>query len=282
MSMPALPPPRPSLVDGAERALRSWLAPGRHREGDRLPPEQELASMLGVSRGTLRTALRRLAETGEIVRRQGSGTFVGRIAAPGTLHEGLERLESYRSLARRRGVALGVRDLMVGDVPVDADVAAQLGVEPGATALQISRVVLADGRPAALMVDTLHPATPAPGADEVRAAIEAGLMVLDVLMDHGSPIAYADTRIQSCQLDADDPRGRALELTESAALLALDELYFITADQVTHHSRDLFVPGGIDLRVVRWVEARRPGQVTAISRPVTPIRHSSTRRSRRR
>ena len=33
-----------SLVDIAEEALRSWLATGRHRPGERLPPEQELSA----------------------------------------------------------------------------------------------------------------------------------------------------------------------------------------------------------------------------------------------
>ena len=68
---------RSSLVDDTEGALRAWLATGTHRPGDRLPPELELAAMLGVSRGTLRTALDRLEEAGEITRRQGSGTYVG-------------------------------------------------------------------------------------------------------------------------------------------------------------------------------------------------------------
>ena len=67
-------PQRSSLVDDTEIALRGWLATGTHRPGDRLPPELELAAMLGVSRGTLRTALERLEDTGEITRRQGSGT----------------------------------------------------------------------------------------------------------------------------------------------------------------------------------------------------------------
>ncbi|MBV9000636.1 MAG: GntR family transcriptional regulator, partial [Solirubrobacterales bacterium] len=44
----------PSLVDSAEEALHIWLAGGRYRQGDRLPPENEVATMLGVSRGTLR------------------------------------------------------------------------------------------------------------------------------------------------------------------------------------------------------------------------------------
>ena len=98
---------KPSLVDIAEDALRTWLATGRHRPGERLPPEQELSVHLGVSRGTLRTALRRLEESGEIVRRQGSGTFVGQ-ASSWTLDEGLEKLVSYSELARQRGVKLEV------------------------------------------------------------------------------------------------------------------------------------------------------------------------------
>src|SRR5688500_19942554 len=101
-----------SLVDIAEKALRSWLATGRHRPGERLPPEQELSAHLGISRGTLRTALQRLEDTGEIVRRQGSGTYVGR-AASTALEEGLEKLVSYRELARRRGVTLELGKLEI-------------------------------------------------------------------------------------------------------------------------------------------------------------------------
>ena len=56
---------KPSLVDIAEEALRGWLATGRHRPGERLPPEQELSAHLGISRGTLRTALQRLEDTTE-------------------------------------------------------------------------------------------------------------------------------------------------------------------------------------------------------------------------
>src|SRR5918997_3954497 len=101
---------KPSLVDIAEEALRTWLATGRHRPGERLPPEQELSGQLGISRGTLRTALQRLEESGEIVRRQGSGTYVGRSTST-ALEEGLEKLVSYRELARRRGVKLEIGEL---------------------------------------------------------------------------------------------------------------------------------------------------------------------------
>src|SRR5262249_59031182 len=100
-------------VDVTEAALRQRLAPGRARFGDRLPPEKELAESMGVSRGTLRLALERLESNGEVNRRQGSGTFVGRVATPEAFSEGLEVLESYASLDNRQGKGLTARDVAI-------------------------------------------------------------------------------------------------------------------------------------------------------------------------
>jgi GntR family transcriptional repressor for pyruvate dehydrogenase complex len=49
---------------------------GRFRPGDRLPPERQLATGFGVSRPTIRQALRVLAANGHVEARIGSGTFV--------------------------------------------------------------------------------------------------------------------------------------------------------------------------------------------------------------
>src|SRR6188474_603498 len=128
------PETKPSLVDIAEEALRSWLATGRHRPGERLPPEQELSAHLGISRGTLRTALQRLEDSGEIVRRQGSGTYVGR-AATTALEEGLEKLVSYRELARRRGVNLELGDLSIEERRLGPEMGELFGVDPDTKAI---------------------------------------------------------------------------------------------------------------------------------------------------
>ena len=56
--------------------LRRLIVGGRLRVGERLPPERELAQQLGVSRASLREAVRALAQVGLLESRQGEGTFV--------------------------------------------------------------------------------------------------------------------------------------------------------------------------------------------------------------
>src|ERR687898_2039438 len=198
---------RPSLVDVAEEALRTWLATGRHRPGERLPPEQELSAHLGVSRGTLRTALRRLEESGEIVRRQGSGTYVGR-AVSTTLDEGLEKLVSYSELARRRGVKLEVGDLTVEERPLRAETAEIFDLSPDATAMEITRVLLMDGEPGAWMRDQVRPDVELPSAARIRSQLEKGQMVLDILLKQGVPVAYTRAHITARVLTKRDKIGR--------------------------------------------------------------------------
>ena len=165
---------RSSLVDDTEGALRAWLATGARRPGDRLPPELELAGMLGVSRGTLRTALDRLEESGEITRRQGSGTYVGRPVRPTAFHEGLEVLKPYSALAERRGVTLSVRDLEVAERRIGAEAAAVFELDPETPATTVTRTILADGDPVAVMRDVLRPGLAGPEPAELRRARRGG------------------------------------------------------------------------------------------------------------
>lgn len=59
------------------------------RPGDRLPPERELAGQMGVSRPSLREALRALSIMRVIEHHQGSGTFITSLE-PGSLVEHLD------------------------------------------------------------------------------------------------------------------------------------------------------------------------------------------------
>ena len=243
--------PRASLVDETESALRERLAPGRARPGDRLPPEKELADALGVSRGTLRLALERLEANGEIIRRQGSGTFVGRVALGAAFSEGLEVLESYASLARRQGKQLTVRNLQIEQARTPGYVAEALSVRRGVRAPLIQRTLLADGTVAAHMRDIIHPDIELPPADELRAAIAAGKMVLDVLIEHGVPIAFARTQVRPRLVEPDGRLGEALGATRVTAALELIEVLHLAEGQAVQYSTEVFAPGSVDLHVIR-------------------------------
>jgi GntR family transcriptional regulator len=260
-------PQRASLVDDTERALRGWLATGSHRQGDRLPPELELAGMLGVSRGTLRTALDRLEETGEITRRQGSGTYVGKAVRPTAFHEGLEVLRPYSELAERRGVTLDVRDLEVAERRLGADAGEVFGLDPDAPAWTITRTVLADGEPVAVMRDVVRPGVSLPPERAIRSAIEAGEMVLDVLLGHGVPVAFAVTHVRPLMITGRERVGRALGVRRATAVLELEEIMHVGSGEAVQHSSDIFAPGGIDLQVRRNLAVAGPAPlVRAIAR----------------
>ncbi|HTP22313.1 MAG TPA: GntR family transcriptional regulator [Solirubrobacteraceae bacterium] len=254
----------PSLVDSAEEALHIWLAGGRYRQGDRLPPEHEVATMLGVSRGTLRSALRRLEERGEIERRQGSGTFVGRTAVPAALGERLERLEPYSSLAERRGLTLSSVDLSIERRAVGAEVGEALGLAPIAAACTVSRTLAANEAPVAVMFDVVHPKVSLPDDKVLRDALERGQMVLDVLISIGVPVTYARTRVIPSLLSPRERTGKLLGVRRTTAVLELEELIYAGRDERVAYSRDLFAPGGLDVAVMRSLESTRPTPIANV------------------
>ena len=70
--------------------LRAEILTGKFAARDQFPTESELCQRYGVSRFTIREALRRLQNEGLIARKRGSGTVVQHAAARGgTLHQPL-------------------------------------------------------------------------------------------------------------------------------------------------------------------------------------------------
>lgn len=112
---------------------------------DVLPSERMLAELFGVSRSTVRAALKLLEDEGVLRSAPGIGTFV---AAPHLSKAPV--LMSFSEEVRARGWKPGSRltDSSVG--VADFGVAHNLSIEPGSTYYEINRVRLADDVPLAI------------------------------------------------------------------------------------------------------------------------------------
>jgi GntR family transcriptional regulator len=120
--------------------------------GTRLPSEPALAIELGVSRATLREALRALESEGLIRRMWGSGTFVTtgrRVANSLDLNFGVT--EAIRAAGMVAGFGEGRHWLE----PATVSEAERLNLQPGSDVLVVERVRTADGKPVVLSRDIL-------------------------------------------------------------------------------------------------------------------------------
>ncbi len=232
-----------------ERSIEDLLVRGRYRSGDRIPPEAELVESLGVSRSTVRTGLARLVERGLLEKRQGSGTFLVRPPEGAKLRNGLERLETYTVHAERLNLELDSRDLRVETVGADAEEAAALEVSRGSGLAKVSRTLLVDGEPAAWMVDVVPESMIS--AEEIGARFRPDAMLLDLLVSQNIPISFSKLGIDAELIGPEDHVGKTLGLEAPAAALSLTETMYLADGQPAQWSRNVFLPGHLDLHVVR-------------------------------
>ncbi len=222
---------------------------GRYKAGDRIPPEAELVGTLGVSRTTVRAGLARLVERGLLERRRGSGTFLVQPPAGARLAAGLERLETYTVHAERLGLKLDSEDLGIEAVGADPDEAAALEVSEGDPLVKVSRVLLVEGKRAAWMVDVVP--EDVVGFEEVRELFRPDAMVLDLLVSLGVPVGFSQMFIETVMIGPGDHVGRKLGLGSSTAALSLTQTMYLTDGRPVQWSRDTFLPGHLNLHVVR-------------------------------
>src|SRR6266516_5012573 len=76
----------PRVTEGAIDKIRERIVSGAWGPGDRLPKESQLAAELGISRNSLREAVRALSQLRVLEVRQGDGTYVSSLE-PGLLLE---------------------------------------------------------------------------------------------------------------------------------------------------------------------------------------------------
>lgn len=126
-----------------EEAIHALVKSGEWPTGSQIPAEPRLGTMFGVSRITLRHALRNLEEHGLLRRERGRGTFVRSTK----LVAGTRELTSFTQEMGNLGLVVGARLLDFGLTTADAAAAAALEIEEGDPVVRIRRLRLGNDAP---------------------------------------------------------------------------------------------------------------------------------------
>ena len=213
--------------------------------GQRLISEPDLAKQMGVSRATLREAMRTFETQGLIRRRQGSGTYV--VGKVPVIDAGLEVLESLDTMAHRKNLQTTVSDLHIDQVDADKDAAAGLAISEGTRLTRIRRVIRADSRPVAYLIDIL------PVDILKQSELPDGFngSVLDFMITRGDKLTVSRAAISATNATAEV--AKALEIQRGDVLLQFISQLHSGAGKIVDHTASYFIPGYFNFHVVRRI-----------------------------
>lgn len=131
-----------------ETLLRKAIESGEYASGAPLPSEFEIARRHGISRVTVRQALRRLEDDGLIIRQRGRGTFVAEGARrSGRVERNLGNVRGFEEDMHRLGLDPRAEILEVETVTAQGSLIDLLGVPRDTALLRVRRRGLSHGRP---------------------------------------------------------------------------------------------------------------------------------------
>jgi len=216
-------------------------------DGERLPPERELARRLAVARETLRGAMQALEDEGLLHRRRGSGTFVVAQAWVKPF-----QLRSFSEDMRERGLQPSSRLLSAREVAADASLAHKLRLSPGALLHEVRRLRLADRMPMALETAYL-PVQRLPGFE---AQVLAEHSLYDLLARrYGIQMRAAEQQIQATVLTPEE--ARLLDVAPHSAALLVERAVQSAAGEPIEFCKTLYRADRyrLEVEVLRSVSA---------------------------
>ncbi len=254
------------LYAQASEALRELIRREGYAPGDRLPSETELSRHLGISRPTLREALRWLEEDGTILRRHGVGTFVAQHRP--VIESGLEVLESIERIAHRLGLGTSMAEVRIEERAATPAEQRALALEDDTTVTAVTRVIATDWQRVAHLVDVVPerflradelqgrelPPVQAAAAAASAFAPERDFRgsVLDYFLARGWPV-LSHSRTELSAEAADPGLAHALGVRKGGPLLKLEAQLYGQDGQVVDYSISHFVPGHFRFHVVRRI-----------------------------
>ncbi|MGE6261189.1 GntR family transcriptional regulator [Heyndrickxia sporothermodurans] len=221
--------------------LKKDIDAGVYKEKEKLPSEFDLAKQLGVSRATLREALRILEEENAITRRHGVGTFVN---SKPLFSSGIEQLYSISDMIIQGGMEPGTIFLhSMTTVPTEEDIQ-RFSCDKEEEMAVIERVRTANGNPVVYCIDKI-PNKFFPW--EYSSKDESLFTILE--QKNGKRITHAITKIEP--VGYHEKISPILECDPETSLLVLKQLHFNENDEPILYSVNYFKADKFSFHVVR-------------------------------
>lgn len=229
---------------------------GEWRPSQRLPSEPDLASSLGVSRATLRDALRSLEEDGFVTRIQGAGTFV---TYRPRLRNNLDMNFGVSELIRAMGMRPGSEAARVYQARATDEEAERLALPPGSPVLCLERVRTANGRPVVFSVDVI-PRSLFPDGTALLERVGQGSVYEFLEREAGAAVRQGVAAIRPAK--ADRTLAAKLRVPRGTLLLYLLQVDYDTEGRPVLLSHEHHLADAFEITVVR----RGPGPKTKEAR----------------
>jgi GntR family transcriptional regulator len=233
---------RPSLAEEIVATLRSRIDGATYPPGSRLPTEAQLCEEFGVSRATVRTAIKELDVVGLVYTRHGLGTYVRSIPY---VQDGLERMGSISDSIRLSGKQPGMeyaRRLVRTVSPAEA---AKMSVPLDTAVLELRRRITADGEVVAYSYDTLPMSIFGPdfNPDDLDGSIFA---YFEHKLGHTASLGFAEVHaVESRQI------GWGPGSADHTLFILLDQLQYAQDGLLLGYSRSYFVEGAYAFNLKR-------------------------------
>ncbi len=224
------------LYEQIKVLLTNSLVAGEWKPGEAIPSEFELASRYHVSQGTVRKAIDSLAADNILLRRQGKGTFVASHSEPDYQYRFLRIRPDSGERVHPTNVFFGLERARA-----HGEVAAALGLQPGAPVTGFKRVMSFAGRP--LILDEIVFST----------AQFPGFTLAELEEFHGSVYGFYETvfgvrMIRAAErlhaVCADSVAAAHLKVAPGTPLLRVDRVAYTYDDKPVEWRRGLCVTEG--------------------------------------
>lgn len=188
---------------------RAWGA------GKKIPSEHELMKTFGLSRGTVRHAIKSLVDEGLLVQSHGRGTFV---AEGGISHPAGRGTISFAESLREQGKSFTTAVLDQILLPAPVDVAYELDEDPGAPMLFLRRVRSVGGEPI-MCIESWISTRRCPGIEKADFTVEGG----NAAVERCSGKRVGHVKVRYTARAAGTEHAAYLHCDESAPLLVLEQ-----------------------------------------------------------